>query len=179
MMVELRKIHEKVEGSFFYVTHNQEVAMTLSDRLAVMNEGQIEQVGTPEEVYREPASEFVADFIGDTNLFDGTVAKRNGATTVEFGGSEGFTFTTDRTVEGGDVTVSIRPEEFYLEDEGPGVRARVTERYFQGERTDYVVDPTEADLPTVEVTEMGKESRFSEGGDVRLNFDESSPVLFQ
>ena len=179
MMVELRKIHEKVEGSFFYVTHNQEVAMTLSDRLAVMNEGQIEQVGTPEEVYREPASEFVADFIGDTNLFDGTVAKRNGATTVEFGGSEGFTFSTERTVEDGEVTVSIRPEEFYLEDEGPGVRARVTERYFQGERTDYVVDPTEADLPAVEVTEMGKESRFSEGGDVRLNFDESSPVLFQ
>jgi spermidine/putrescine transport system ATP-binding protein len=179
MMVELRKIHEKVEGSFFYVTHNQEVAMTLSDRLAVMNEGRIEQVGTPEEVYREPASEFVADFIGDTNLFDGIAAKRNGTATVEFGGSEGFSFTTDRIVEDGEVTVSIRPEEFYLEADGPGVRARVSERYFQGERTDYVVDPTEADLPAIDVTEMGKESRFDEGGDVRVKFDESSPVLFQ
>ena len=90
MQVELRKIHEKTQGAFFYVTHDQEVAMTLSDRLAVMNEGKLEQVGRPEEIYRNPATPFVADFIGDTNLLEGRAHAENGRTVVEVGGREGI-----------------------------------------------------------------------------------------
>ncbi|MFB6149180.1 MAG: ABC transporter ATP-binding protein, partial [Halobacteriales archaeon] len=179
MMVELRKIHEQVQGSFFYVTHNQEVAMTLSDRLAVMRDGKIEQVGTPEEIYREPATEFVADFIGDTNLFDGRATKRNGTTTVEVGGDDGFSFDTQTTIDGDEVTVSIRPEEFYLESDGDGIRAQVVERYFQGERTDYVVEPADDELPSIEVTEAGQEAQFKQGDEVRMHFDNDSPVIFQ
>ncbi|MFB6298863.1 MAG: ABC transporter ATP-binding protein [Halobacteriales archaeon] len=179
MMVELRKIHEQVQGSFFYVTHNQEVAMTLSDRLAVMRDGKIEQVGTPEEIYREPATEFVADFIGDTNLFEGTTAKQNGTTTIQIGGPDGFSFSTQTAINGSEVTVSIRPEEFYLETDGDGVRAHIVEKYFQGDRTDYVVEPIDGDLPAIEVTEAGQEAQFDEGDEVRMTFDNSSPVVFQ
>jgi len=186
MMVELRKIHEKVRGSFFYVTHNQEVAMTLSDRLAVMRDGEIEQVGPPEEIYREPASEFVADFIGDTNLFDGTAARTDGVTTVRVGGPDGFALTTDRGVDdGAGVTVSIRPEEFRLGADGAGtggadggIRGRIAERYFQGERTDYVVDPLVDGLGRIDVSQAGQEARFDEGDEVVLRFEEGAPVVF-
>ena len=96
MQVELRRIHERTQGSFFYVTHDQEVAMSLSDRIAVMNEGEIEQIGTPEEIYQEPASAFVAEFIGDTNLLDGEVVEREEGSIVAVGGPDGFTLPSVR-----------------------------------------------------------------------------------
>ena len=73
LQIELAQIHRDVGTTFVYVTHDQEEAMSMADRIAVMNDGRIEQLGTPEEVYRRPASRFVADFIGDSNFFDATV----------------------------------------------------------------------------------------------------------
>jgi spermidine/putrescine transport system ATP-binding protein len=74
MLLELERIHRDVGTTFLYVTHDQSEAMGLSDRLAVMNGGKIEQIGRPAEVYEAPASRFVADFIGDTNILDGRVS---------------------------------------------------------------------------------------------------------
>ncbi|MFB6160297.1 MAG: ABC transporter ATP-binding protein [Haloferacaceae archaeon] len=180
MEVELSKIHQKVEGSFFYVTHDQEVAMTLSDRLAVMNEGQIEQVGTPKEIYQNPATEFVADFIGDTNLFECRSRRVNGHAEVTFKGREDVTFTSSRLADEGDVTVSVRPEEIDLLDGDGGLfGATVTERYFQGDHTDYVVVPDDDGLPSIEVTIHGRQARFEEGDAVNVDFDsEEAPVFF-
>ena len=73
LQIELAQIHRDVGTTFVYVTHDQEEAMSMADRIAVMNDGRIEHLGTPEEVYRRPASRFVADFIGDSNFFDATV----------------------------------------------------------------------------------------------------------
>ena len=73
MLLELDRIHDEVGITFLYVTHDQGEAMSLSDRLAVMHEGRITQTGTPAEIYEAPSSRFVADFIGDTNLLEGTV----------------------------------------------------------------------------------------------------------
>jgi spermidine/putrescine transport system ATP-binding protein len=70
LQVELSQIHREVGTTFVFVTHDQEEAMAMADRIAVMNEGQIEQVGTPEEIYRRPASRFVADFIGESNFVE-------------------------------------------------------------------------------------------------------------
>jgi spermidine/putrescine transport system ATP-binding protein len=153
MQVELRRIHEKTQGSFFYVTHDQEVAMTLSDRIAVMNDGRIEQLGTPEEIYREPASEFVADFIGDTNLLRGEVVEGDGPPVVRIGGPEGFTVPADGRQ--GTVTVSIRPEDFELADGDGDLRGEVVERYFQGDQTNYVIDP-QGDVQEVQVVVQGR-----------------------
>ncbi|WP_433629027.1 ABC transporter ATP-binding protein [Halomicrococcus sp. NG-SE-24] len=177
MQVELRKIHEKTQGSFFYVTHDQEVAMTLSDRLAVMNEGKIEQIGTPEEIYREPASAFVADFIGDTNLFDGRARLEGGRTVVDVGGEGGFSFVTDDAVEG-DVTVSIRPEDFRLADDGT-FEGRVVERYFQGDQTNYVVESDDADIADVRIVMQGRETPVSRGDRAAFEIVEDAPVVFQ
>ena len=75
MLIELDLIHDEVGITFLYVTHDQGEAMSLSDRIAVMNSGTIEQVGTPAEIYEAPRSSFVAAFIGDTNFFEGEVAE--------------------------------------------------------------------------------------------------------
>ncbi|MFC4448526.1 ABC transporter ATP-binding protein [Halorussus aquaticus] len=180
MQVELREIHEKTQGAFFYVTHDQEVAMTLSDRLAVMNEGRIEQVGTPEEIYREPASEFVADFIGDTNLLDGRATKENGRTTVEVGGEDGFSFTPAESVGDGDVTVSIRPEDFRLAENGDATfEGEIVERYFQGDQTNYVVDAGADGLSDVQVVMQGRDSPVSRGERAGFAVAADAPVVFE
>ncbi|GAA0718878.1 spermidine/putrescine transport system ATP-binding protein [Halorubrum trapanicum] len=175
MQVELRRIHKQTQGGFFYVTHDQEVAMTLSDRIAVMNDGHIEQIGPPEEIYREPASEFVADFIGDTNLIAAQVAERNGTTVAEIGGEGGFSV----PVEGrtGEVTVSIRPEDFTIAKGDGALRGTVVERYFQGDQTNYVVDP-DGDIDELQVVIQGRESAVDTGDDVALDVVEGAPTVF-
>ena len=76
LQVELKALQERVGITFIYVTHDQEEALTMSDRLAVMANGRIEQVGTPAEVYEEPATAYVADFLGVSNLMDATITGR-------------------------------------------------------------------------------------------------------
>ena len=190
MEVELRRIHDQTRGAFFYVTHDQEVAMSMSDRIAVMNDGRIEQVGPPEEIYREPASQFVAEFIGDTNLLDAEVADRDGRHVAEVGGPDGFAVPADG--RSGSVTVSIRPEDFRVVDaaraDGSGsARAdetttdtadgEVVERFFQGDRTNYVVDPA-ADIEELQVIVQGREDAVDTGERVTLRITEDAPVVF-
>ncbi|SDF16722.1 spermidine/putrescine transport system ATP-binding protein [Halorubrum xinjiangense] len=175
MQVELRQIHEQTQGSFFYVTHDQEVAMTLSDRIAVMNEGRIEQIGPPEKIYRDPATEFVADFIGDTNLFDGEVIDRDGDRVVRVGGPDGFVVPVDGAR--GDVTVSVRPEDFTLVPEGGDFTGEVTERYFQGDRTNFVIDP-DFDAEAVQIVIQGREGGVDTGERVAVDVVDGAPVVF-
>jgi len=186
MQVELRKIHEKTEGAFFYVTHDQEVAMTLSDRLAVMNDGQLEQVGAPEEIYREPATPFVADFIGDTNLLDGRARRESGRTVVEVGGRDGIRFNPAATVEEGDVSVSIRPEDISLSNHGTAATSRIedggtfdgeiVERYFQGDQTNYAVEV--GDGLQLSVVMQGRDAPGERGDRASFHFPEDAPVVF-
>jgi spermidine/putrescine transport system ATP-binding protein len=177
MQVELRKIHEKTQGAFFYVTHDQEVAMTLSDRIAVMNDGQIEQVGTPEEIYREPATPFVADFIGDTNLFEGTARSNGAGSVVEVTDEFAFSVTDDVS---GDVTVSIRPEDFDLSDDGrQHFSGRVVERYFQGDQTHYVVEPRNESVSDVRVVMQGRETPVDRGDEAAFEITDGAPVVFE
>lgn len=179
MEVELRKIHQRTEGSFFYVTHDQEVAMTLSDRIAVMNGGNIEQVGPPEQIYREPANAFVADFIGDTNLFTGELTERNGQTILEIHDIEIKMLRTPDS-DTSTVDVSIRPEDFIFENPGKGpIEGTVTEKYFQGNSTNYVVDPDISQLPYIDITVHGHKKSVSTGNHVSLSVVDGSPVIFE
>jgi spermidine/putrescine ABC transporter ATP-binding subunit len=117
MQVELRRIQQEVGITTVFVTHNQEEALTMSDRLAVMNEGRFEQVGPPGDVYNEPATRFVADFIGTANIFDGDVtAIADGYATVDCGDVEVTARLDDDSVAVGDtVAVVARPERFHLD----------------------------------------------------------------
>jgi spermidine/putrescine transport system ATP-binding protein len=114
LQVELRALHEDVGITFVYVTHDQEEALTMSDRMAVMNDGEIEQIGTPKETYEEPASAYVADFLGVANLLPASVSKPG---RVVVNGTEHAADTLGIT---GDCTVVIRPERVLLSPLGNG-----------------------------------------------------------
>jgi spermidine/putrescine transport system ATP-binding protein len=112
MQQELKKLQEHVGITFLYVTHDQEEALTLSDRIAVMNKGHLLQEGTPSEIYERPKTRFVADFIGQTNFIEGAVeAVDAAATTVRAQSGVLLRCAPTKIVEGGrEVVVSIRPE---------------------------------------------------------------------
>ncbi len=112
MQHELKQLQKKVGITFIYVTHDQEEALTMSDRIAVMNEGRVQQVGTPEEIYNYPANHFVADFIGDTNFLEGKVMSLHEDHTMLRVGREEVTAARSNTplMPGEKVTMVIRPE---------------------------------------------------------------------
>ena len=133
LQLELRRIQERVGITFIYVTHDQEEALTLSDRIAVMNKGRVLQVGSPAEIYEHPTSRFVAEFIGESNLIPGEVVEmRDGMAMVRV--SEGV-LVSGRAAQplttGDRVTVAIRPEKARLHchrPDAPHVFAVVVDR---------------------------------------------------
>ena len=122
MQLELKRIQTEVGITFIYVTHDQEEAMTMSDRLAVMRHGRVEQIGPPEAVYESPATEFVAGFLGASNLLDGEVKEeREGNSLILLTGGSTVLVPTDRVdgSVGDEVRVGVRPEKITLQpDEG-------------------------------------------------------------
>jgi len=150
MLLELDAIHDKVGITFIYVTHDQSEALSVSDRLAVMDGGRVLQVGTPQEIYESPKSDFVARFIGDTNLFSGRVTARRSAeiAVVE---AEGFgpllvEANGDAPV-GAMVKVAVRPEKLHIGSKAPEgsdaelnvARGAVEEPVYSGFQTKYLV----------------------------------------
>ncbi|GBD09291.1 Spermidine/putrescine import ATP-binding protein PotA [Candidatus Thermoflexus japonica] len=120
MQLELKTLQHQVGITFIYVTHDQEEAMTMSDRIAVMNQGRVLQVGTPVEIYEHPATRFVADFIGETNFLEGRVVDlERGMARVEIEGFTVFAAPSEGTHRGQRVTVAVRPERIRLGAEGP------------------------------------------------------------
>jgi spermidine/putrescine transport system ATP-binding protein len=116
MQLELKRIQIEVGITFVYVTHDQEEAMTMSDRLAVMRHGRIEQVGVPEEVYERPATEFVAGFLGASNLLEGEVAHRNGQDSVVRVPGGTVVVPADRIgAREGPFKLGVRPEKIRLD----------------------------------------------------------------
>jgi spermidine/putrescine transport system ATP-binding protein len=146
MQIELKRIQREVGITFIFVTHDQEEALTMSDRIAVMSQGHVEQIGSPEEIYHQPASVFVAGFIGTANLMPGVVAdladghvvvSLHSGTTVRAEMSRGA-FT-----KGGPATVMLRPERLHLtkdEPAGEHLRVRITDLIFQGPAVRTVVE---------------------------------------
>ena len=123
MQLELKRLQKKLNITFIYVTHDQEEALTMSDRIAIMHDGVMDQIGSPTEIYERPATKFVATFIGETNVFDGTIRSiENGRAVVSIENGE---ITSSGSVEEGVekntgfavnefVTVSVRPEKMHF-----------------------------------------------------------------
>ena len=130
MQIELKEMHKQLGITFIYVTHDQEEALTLSDTIIVMNEGKIQQIGTPTDIYNEPQNSFVADFIGESNILNGKMIKDK---QVEFAGHE-FECVDEGFGENVDVDVVIRPEDIYIMNrlEGAQFSARVKSCTFKG-----------------------------------------------
>lgn len=146
MQLELKHLQMTVGITFIYVTHDQEEALTMSDRIAVMNAGRVLQVGEPMEIYERPASRFVADFIGESNFLHGRVSEvQSGDVLVALDAGYQVRVRSDRPVpRGSEVTVAIRPEKIRVAPlEAPAgngqVRGRVEEVIYIGTDTFYVV----------------------------------------
>ena len=110
MQLELKRLQRKLNITFIYVTHDQEEALTMSDRIAVMHDGILDQLGTPEEIYEQPRTKFVATFIGETNIFEGNIkelAMGRVAVRIENGVNRGCGYGFSRNEY---ITVSVRPE---------------------------------------------------------------------
>ena len=120
MRVELKQLQEETGITFIFVTHDQEEALTMSDRIAVMSDGKVQQVGTPKDIYERPINHFVADFIGETNFFDVTVEGVNGgkATCVAPGGARLAAEAVEGCKVGDTVSLSVRPERIRFSQDG-------------------------------------------------------------
>ncbi|HEC10442.1 MAG TPA: ABC transporter ATP-binding protein [Acidimicrobiales bacterium] len=123
MQIELKEIQRRVGISFVYVTHDQEEALTLSDRIAVMNGGRVEQLGTPEEIYNRPTTRFCADFIGEANLIEVRVGDRSGDGRVSVvlpgGGTALVGSVSPSSADSATATLVLRPSRVALDDKEP------------------------------------------------------------
>ena len=178
MQLELRKIHEEVGLTFFYVTHDQQAAMTMADRMAIMNDGEIEQVAPPSEVYDKPANEFVADFIGDMNSISGEV---DGA---EFVTDDGATFAVADTDVSGDANLVIRPEKFHVSENGSldvanETTGTVQETVFRGTSTRYEVELDDVDATVdVESQNLTRNPPHGKGDEVSVGWEPESALVY-
>ena len=180
MRQEIRKIQQRIGITSIYVTHDQSEAMSLSDKIIIMNAGKIEQIGTPAEIYRHPVSHFVADFIGSANFVPGTVKEVGGEGKSAANAGSWSLVSEDMLSEekevaviqmlgqdfavpcskgqfkpGDTVEVVIRPEAITLADTGD-VPAVVTSSTYMGQTQDYVVQAGECELTTETYNPAGK-----------------------
>jgi spermidine/putrescine transport system ATP-binding protein len=146
MQLELKRIQREVGITFVYVTHDQEEALTMSDRLVVMDAGRIEQLGNPRELYEHPATRFVANFIGTSNILTGRLERRGDAWALAGFGPDERVLVTDagQAPQGQEVELAVRPEKMVLRTENDppardlcALRVKVTEVVYLGTSTQY------------------------------------------
>jgi iron(III) transport system ATP-binding protein len=173
MRTEIRRIQQELNITSVYVTHDQIEAMTLSDRIVVMNLGVIEQIGSPMEIYRFPNSRFVANFIGRANFIDGVVLAQNDSMLTVRSLGESITLSNIKREfhKGEDVTLIVRPEMIQIKKTGGLYNGVVRRAVYLGDEIEYAVDISGLSILGIEtdprVTEL-----FPEGETVTLGFAE-------
>jgi spermidine/putrescine transport system ATP-binding protein len=182
MQLELKRIQSEVGITFVYVTHDQEEAMTMSDRIAVMNAGQMEQIGAPEDVYESPATPFVAGFLGASNLLPGRIESVDGAVAkVKLPEGAIVTLPSDRLpAQSGEVHVGVRPEKVDIRSaEGAEpteatnvISAVVTASTYTGVSTSYECRTDDGSKIVVYVQNFGGGAAAARAGErVRLTWE--------
>ena len=179
MQLELKRIQQEVGITFIYVTHDQEEAMTMSDRLAVMRHGKMEQLGDPEYVYESPATEFVAGFLGASNLLEGEIKEaNNGVSTVLLTNGGTVTLPGSRIPDdaGPRVKVGVRPEKVEItRGSAPAngdnrIEGTVTMQTYIGVSYQYKVATQDGTILTVYVQNLGAEEAPRQGEAVTLTW---------
>jgi spermidine/putrescine transport system ATP-binding protein len=175
MQLELKRIQHEVEITFVHVTHDQEEAMTMADRIVIMNSGHIEQVGAPSELYESPRTAFVAGFLGVSNLLEGTAVSDD---RVKL--SDGTEVQCPREALGGragTVQVGVRPEKLRIgRGEGNSLSGTVTERAYIGVSTQYILD-TSAGPVTVYVQNDRSGAQVPTGERLTLSWSPESTFV--
>jgi len=174
MRTEIRRIQKALNITSVYVTHDQIEAMTLSDRIVVMKDGIIEQIGSPTEIYRYPRSRFVADFIGRVNFVPGKILKQNGSKMeVEvFGTSMSLSGVRNSFVPGQAVTLIIRPEMISINGENSPYKGIIRRAVYLGNVVEYDIE-IGGQMLTASETDPAKTVIYSEGEEVTIRFAET------
>ena len=177
MQVELKRIQREVGITFVYVTHDQNEALTMSDRIAVMNDGLIEQLGSPRDIYERPATKFVAGFIGTSNVLSGTVGHAEpGRAVIEPGPGERIVVTQDVSA-GDEIELTVRPEKIDVrsdppEGDGCALRGTVNEVVYLGMFTNYnVTTSTGAEVVVFVQNVSSADDVATRGDSVWLSWD--------
>jgi iron(III) transport system ATP-binding protein len=182
---EIKRIQKDLEITSIYVTHDQEEALIMADRLAIMNEGEIEQVGSPREVYNQPRNRFVAEFIGETNAFEGVVRSLEGATVV-VESDHAFTLTAllqspFSLREGQRVVCLVRPEQIVLHGEPGAVRNQIDVKIegisYYGSAENYVLSH-HGDLEIKATNFNPSDHQWRVGDTVHIHFPPDAVKLF-
>ena len=183
MRAEIIKLRQRIDTTFIYVTHDQTEAMTLGDRIVIMKDGFIQQIGTPQDVFDHPANLFVAGFIGSPqmNFFDAKLLKENGKYAVELGGykvelsDEKQARLAEAGVEAQDVVLGVRPDHIKLGSEG--VKGRVDVSELMGSTVHIHLNVLGKDVIVIVPTE-GKVAHFPMGSELLLGFDGGVAHIF-
>jgi multiple sugar transport system ATP-binding protein len=177
---EIKRLHERLRASIVYVTHDQIEAMTLGTRIVVLNQGAIQQIGTPEEIYERPANLFVADFMGSPpmNLLPATLALREGGAEFTFAGGGRLAAPgvpeALKGLNGGEVIVGLRPETFELAADGEGLR--VTAQLVENAGSDTFITAELSGKPMV--ARLPGRSRVATGAEIVLRVDTAHASFF-
>lgn len=172
MQFELRRIQRKVGTTTIMVTHDQAEALSISDRVVVMQEGRMTQVDAPYRLYEEPSNTFISSFVGKTNLIPGTLRRNGGVSALESGGVALEAPASD-IAEGAPATLSVRPEKIVLRNAGEGrIDGRVNNRFFLGSQWLFTVE-TPVGAISVSIPNQGGEPP-QEGTQVGLDWHRSS-----
>lgn len=184
MQIELKRLQQSLGITFVYVTHDQEEALTMSDRIVVMSEGKIEQIGLPEEIYEKPVSRFVADFIGETNLFEGTVTGLNGHYAhLDIGGQNILIPKKDSLKADMTVHLSIRPEKATIatekcEDQAFVLSGKLKDKIYIGTSTKMVITLQNGQEMVVSIGNIGG-IEPEENKDLYVSWKPEDSVVFQ
>lgn len=173
MQTELKQIQERLGTTFIFVTHDQEEALTMSDRIAVFREGAIEQVAEPSVIYQQPASRFVAEFVGDTNFFEGSIqAEAGGAPCLRSPDlSASIPLAATTFPDGSRVGVSLRPQHIKIRDASQALlQARVVRHVYAGQSTRLWLEVGERTL-IADCSESDGQTIPSPGQTVGLDWD--------
>ena len=176
MQIELKRLQNETGITFVFVTHDQEEALTMSDRVAVMNQGNILQAGPPHEIYDHPVERFVADFIGDTNFLRAEIISRENASAMIqlAAGNELTVSLPDGGPTAGEVTVAIRPEQVNLtKDKGTAeLQGVLKEIVYFGTDTHYHIELSSGEPFIARVqNDRGRQHSYDIGSQVGINFE--------
>ncbi|MGB2851712.1 MAG: ABC transporter ATP-binding protein [Solirubrobacterales bacterium] len=183
MQLELKQIQERTATTFVYVTHDQEEALTMSDRIAVMSAGRVEQVGTPRELYERPATSFVANFIGVSNGIKLIVDRRQGGLVVMDVGGGSRIVAPDPGDGRSEIELTVRPEKITLDpvdtgEEGESrLRGRLLKLVYLGSMSQAIVAAETGETLTVNLLNSDEENRLAPGADVSLGWKVSSSFV--
>jgi len=179
LQLETKRVHRERDISVLYVTHDQEEALTMSDRVAVFNQGRIEQIGAPEDLYDRPATRFVASFIGDTNLLPGrSLGTSAGLCDVETAGGRLRAAVRAPIAPGVSVVVAVRPERMIVSPHGEGLSGTIVDTIFLGTARKYVMrlaDGTEC----VALRQISDLPLDPQNSSVRVSWDVAHATAFE